>query len=167
MDNFVALESKGDLYKSLYAVYLDIAKKMENPSLRNQLFAYAIHFGNASSDEKDKQGLEEMQKAGQVECENGKPHKFTKQQRYSLIRGIYKDPNKTLEEKEEYLKAEMQIDYSDVDELRKLQCQACLPDDANKEALWDQYVNRTDMSQSQFSNSSAFFYNQSNEAQCE
>ena len=30
----------------------------------------------------------------------------------------------------------MKIDYSDVDELRKLQCQACLPGDENKEALW-------------------------------
>lgn len=91
MDNFIALESKGDLYKSLYTVYLDIAKKMENPSLRNQLFDYAIHFGNSSSDEKDEQGLEEMHKAGQVECENGNVHKLTKKQRYSIIRGIYKN----------------------------------------------------------------------------
>lgn len=59
-------------------VYLDIAKKMENPSLRNQLFDSAIGFGNSSSDEADKQGLEEMLKAGQVECENGGIHKFTK-----------------------------------------------------------------------------------------
>lgn len=163
MDNFIALESKGDLYKSLYTVYLDIARKMENPSLRNQLFDYAIHFGNSSSDQTDKQGLEEMLKAGQVECENGIVDKFTKKQRYSIIRGIYKNQNKTLEEKEEYLNVEMKIDYSDVDELRKLQCQACLPDDENKETLWLQYVNRTDISQSQFANSSAFFYNQSNE----
>lgn len=61
----------------------------------------------------------------------------------------------------------MKIDYSDVDELRKLQCQACLPADENKEALWHQYVNRTDISQSQFANSSACFYNQSNELQFE
>jgi len=122
MDNFIALKSKGGFYKSLFTVYLDIAKKMENPSLRNQLFDSAIEFGNSSSDEADKQGLEEMLKAGQVECENGSIHKFTKKQRYGIIRGIFKNATKTLQEKEDYLNTEMKLDYSDVDELRKLQC---------------------------------------------
>lgn len=122
MGNFIALESRGGFYKSLFTVYLDIAKKMQNASLRNQLFDFAIAFGDSSSDEADQRGLEEMLKAGQVECANGNIHKFTKRQRYGIIRGIFKNATKTLEEKEEYLNAEMKIDYSDVDELRKLQC---------------------------------------------
>jgi len=50
-------------------------------------------------------------------------------------------------DKEEILKAEMAIDYSDVDELKKMSCEACLPDEANKILLWNKYVNKEGFSQ--------------------
>ena len=64
------------------------------------------------------------------------------------------------------LKAEMDIDYSDVDELQKLACQASLPSDENKQALWLRYVNKEGFSPQQFGYSSNAFYNKSNTDQC-
>ena len=48
------------------------------------------------------------------------------------------------------LEKEMAIDYSDVDELNKIKCLACIPDDANKETLWNEYVKKETLSQQQF-----------------
>jgi len=51
-----------------------------------------------------------------------------------------------LDEKMGYLNAEMAIDFSDVDNMNKLKCLACIPDDSNKQELWAKYVNK-DLSQ--------------------
>jgi len=59
-------------------------------------------------------------------------HKLNKAQRYTILRKIFVDPDVPKEEKEAMLKAEMDIDYSDVDELQKLACHASLPSDENK-----------------------------------
>ena len=64
-------------------------------------------------------------------------HKLNKSQRYRIIKKIFANKSVNLEEKETLLQAEMQIDYSDVDELQKIACQACIPDLANKEKLWE------------------------------
>jgi len=58
---------------------------------------------------------------------------------------MFKNKDISLADKEDILKAEMTIDYSDVDDLRKLSCEACLPDDANKLTLWTKYVNKEDI----------------------
>ena len=60
----------------------------------------------------------------------------------------------------------MEVDYSDVDELQKLACQASLPDDDNKQALWTQYVKKDGFTQQQFEYSSSCFYNQGDTDQC-
>ena len=44
---------------------------------------------------------------------------------------------------------------------------ACLPEDEKKDTLWEHYVNKTGMSQEEFFNSSSFFYNSGDVAQCE
>jgi len=59
----------------------------------------------------------------------------------------------------------MKIDYSDVDEHQKIRCQACLPSSENKAELWNSYVSK-DSTQEKFSNSSGYFYNTDNHAQC-
>ena len=56
----------------------------------------------------------------------------------------------------------MSIDFSDVDNLNKLKCLACLPEEANKEALWNQYLKK-EISQQEFIYSSSCFYNSANE----
>ena len=58
----------------------------------------------------------------------------------------------------------MQIDYSDVDELQKIRCEACLPDDENKEQLWNRYLKQEGFSLQQFRYSILGFYNTSNRA---
>ena len=60
----------------------------------------------------------------------------------------------------------MAIDYSDVDELRKLSCEACLPEEANKVALWNKYVNKEDINIQKLNYSAGYFYNTSNKDQC-
>lgn len=56
---------------------------------------------------------------------------------------IYTDTEVDLADKEALLKAEMAIDYSDVDELQKIRALACLPDAENKASLWNHYVDKT------------------------
>ena len=65
-------------------------------------------------------------------------------------------------EKNKVLGEEMAVDYSDVDENNKIKCLACIPDQQNKESLWNQYVKKENMTQEQFSYSSSCFYNNSN-----
>lgn len=61
----------------------------------------------------------------------------------------------------------MKVDYSDVDELQKIGCLACIPDDSNKEALWKSYVEKQGFaSQSHYSRSQQHFYNPGNKEQC-
>lgn len=60
----------------------------------------------------------------------------------------------------------MAIDYSDVDELRKLSCEACLPDEENKLLLWNKYVNKEDLNNQKLNSSAGYFYNFSDKEQC-
>jgi hypothetical protein len=60
----------------------------------------------------------------------------------------------------------MKIDYSDVDENQRVRCEACLPDNTNKEDLWKHYTQKSKFSQGHFDHSSSFFYDHSNHEQC-
>jgi len=79
---------------------------------------------------------------------------------------MFKNKDISLADKEDILKAEMTIDYSDVDDLRKLSCEACIPDDANKLTLWTKYVNKEDINIQKLNYSAGFFYDTSNKEQC-
>ena len=98
--------------------------------------------------------------------QSGAAHDLNKSQRYKIIRQIFADKDVPLADKEQILKSEMEVAYSDVDELQKLACHASLPDDENKQALWAQYVNKEGFTQQQFEYSSSCFYNTSNKDQC-
>jgi hypothetical protein len=57
-------------------------------------------------------------KAKSVKIESSEiVHDLNKSQRYSILKKIFADPDFPAEEKEAMLKAEMDTDYSDVDEL--------------------------------------------------
>ena len=92
-------------------------------------------------------------------------HLLTKSQRYQIIRKVYSSPEIDLAKKTEYLTTEMAIDYSDIDELQKIKCLACLPDDENKASLWKNYIEKTKFSQEQFAYSSSSFFNPDNQEQ--
>lgn len=74
-------------------------------------------FGFATTKEQ-KQLLIDFLKAKQIKIESSDiVHDINKTQRYSILRKIFADPDFPAEEKEAMLKEEMNIDYSDVDEL--------------------------------------------------
>ena len=101
---------------------------------------------------------------GRFAIKNGE-HLLTKSQRYQIIRKVYSSPDINLEKKTNYLTTEMAISYSDIDELQKIKCLACIPDDDNKASLWKNYIEKTHFSQEQFNYSSSSFFNSDNHEQ--
>lgn len=94
-------------------------------------------------------------------------HGLNKQQRYAILRKIFADSSIEYDDKEQYLKNEMEQEYSvSVDELNKIRCQACLPNNEWKAYLWDNYVNNDEFYQEEFYYSSLSFYNKADKAQC-
>jgi len=79
---------------------------------------------------------------------------------------MFEDPGMEFEEKKKVLEKEMKVDYSDVDVLEKVRCYACLPEEWNKETLWNLYINKQQFSQEQFAYSTSSFYNKQNKQQC-
>lgn len=92
--------------------------------------------------------LLEFLKSKQIKDEeSGTVHDLNKSQRYKIIRQIFSEKDVPMADKEQILKTEMELAYSDVDELQKLACHASLPTDESKQALWTQYVNKEGFSQ--------------------
>ena len=72
-----------------------------------------------------KDSLIEYLKSGNIQG----VHTLTKLQRYQIIRKIFANKDIPLDEKMGYLNKEMAVDFSDVDNMNKLKCLACIPDD--------------------------------------
>ena len=93
--------------------------------------------------------------------------KMTKKQRYALLRGIFADVINPRDFKDNLLYNEKNTLYTCEDELERVKCLACLPDDINKNILWQKFLHKTGMNLEEFKCSSILFYNKRNVEQCE
>lgn len=164
MANFLEQDQKEALSEQLFNVLLKHCLNQQSQSLRNLLINNLLGFATSQA---QKAMLHEFLQSKQIkDAESGTTHDLNKSQRYRIIVQIFSDKEVPMAEKEELLKAEMEIAYSDVDELQKLACHASLPGDEDKQALWAQYVNKEGFSQQQFEYSASQFYNTSDKEQC-
>jgi len=61
---------------------------------------------------------------------------LTKETRYEIIKTLYRSRELTRTAKSDRLSHEMGIDFSDVDVINQIACEACLPEMEKKTQLW-------------------------------
>ena len=67
-------------------------------------------------------------------------HLLSKEQRYNIILRLHSDDCLPLGYKKNIREAEKQRDYSSIDELWSIKCEASLPHDNHMERLWQYYT---------------------------
>jgi hypothetical protein len=162
MKYFILEEDKDTLRSQVFEVLMDKFYNIDQPSLRNFILNNTLSF--ATTDAQIEQ-LVQWLKAGSIPLKP-RSHPFTKSQRYTILKQVFRMEKISRQEKDALLAKEMKIDYSDVDENQKIACMACLPEADSKAELWQKYLTQDAMSQENFSYSSAFFINSSDKEMC-
>ena len=125
--NFLIMpDAQKEMSEQIFSVLMKKINGIESTSLRNLLLTQTIDFATTPI---QKTMLVGVLEAGKLPVLADSFHTLTKTQRYMIIRQIWRSSDFTLDQKQAYLKAEMQIDYSDVDENQRIRCEACLSSD--------------------------------------
>lgn len=163
LGEYIEAEDREQLTAEAFDVLLKKTQTTSNHSLRNVIITNMLPL--ASTKAQTSQLKKFLKDKAIPLAKKGASHPLIKSQRYGILRSIFKDADIPQSEKDSLLAKEMKMDSSDVDELQKIRCQACLPTDENKAELWEAYIKKEKFSNQQFQYSSASFRNRSNKAQ--
>ena len=113
-------DDREELSAQIFDTLLKKTKNTEIHSLRNVIINNMLAF---ATNKKQILKIKTFLKGKAIPlAEEGKWHALTKAQRYQILRAIFKERGVPESEKNELLLEEMNIDYSDVDELEKIGC---------------------------------------------
>lgn len=150
-----------------HEIEIKLGANMTNLTLRNILLDKYIAFADASNKE-ERESLVKM--ASEMIVPKFAQHKsvINKVQRYACIRALASASKEGLtSEIEELIKKEAAIDFSAQDNLERIKIEAACSTQANKQAIWDKYVDVSDnYKQQDFIASANHFWNKGDSEQC-
>jgi len=124
-------------YRSrLFQVLRDLLKNTPNDNMKNLIALHLIKVVPT-------QNVMELQQwllKNQILGDNNQPlFQLTKEARYEVIKQIFRSKEYTRSAKQDKLINEMKKDFSDIDVINQIACEACLPEMEKKMQLWQDF----------------------------